>query len=71
MKALLTACTAVVALVSFATLAHTDAPGGCAKVEVHNLRTGYEPMMLAAWPQTRAGVDAVEVLHPVRQEIIH
>jgi uncharacterized protein (DUF2141 family) len=49
MKALLTACTAALALVSFATIAHAEAPGGCAKVEVQNLRTGQGPLMLAAY----------------------
>ena len=49
MKALLTACTAAVALVSFATIAHAEAPGGCAKVEVQNLRTGQGPLMVAAY----------------------
>jgi uncharacterized protein (DUF2141 family) len=49
MKALLTACTAALALVSFATLAHAEAPGGCAKVEVQNLRTGQGPLMVAAY----------------------
>jgi uncharacterized protein (DUF2141 family) len=49
MKARITACTAVLALVSFATLAHAEAPGGCAKVEVQNLRTGQGPLMVAAY----------------------
>lgn len=49
MKALLTTCTAALALVSFATLAHAEAPGGCAKVEVQNLRTGQGPLMVAAY----------------------
>ena len=49
MKALITACTAAVALFSFATLAHAEAPGGCAKVEVQNLRTGQGPLMVAAY----------------------
>ena len=49
MKALLTACTAALALVSFATLTHAEAPGGCAKVEVQNLRTGQGPLMVAAY----------------------
>ena len=49
MKALLTACTAALALVSFATIAHAEAPGGCAKVEVQNLRTGQGPLMVAAY----------------------
>ena len=49
MKALITTCTAALALVSFATLAHAEAPGGCAKVEVQNLRTGQGPLMVAAY----------------------
>jgi len=49
MKTLLTACTAALALVSFATLAHAEAPGGCAKVEVQNVRTGQGPLMIAAY----------------------
>ena len=49
MKALITACTAAFALASFATLAHAEAPGGCAKVEVQNLRTGQGPLMVAAY----------------------
>jgi uncharacterized protein (DUF2141 family) len=49
MKALITACTAALALVSFATLAQAEAPGGCAKVEVQNLRTGQGPLMVAAY----------------------
>lgn len=49
MNALLTACTAAVALVSFATLAHAETAGGCAKVEVQNLRTGQGPLMVAAY----------------------
>lgn len=49
MKVLITACTAVIALVSFATLAHAEAAGGCAKVEVQNLRTGQGPLMVAAY----------------------
>ena len=46
MKTLLTACTT--ALASSATLAHAQAPSGCAKVEVQNLRTGQGPLMVAA-----------------------
>jgi uncharacterized protein (DUF2141 family) len=49
MKTLITTCTAALALVSFATLAHAEAPGGCAKVEVQNLRTGQGPLMVAAY----------------------
>jgi len=49
MKALITACTAAFALVAFATLAHAEAPGGCAKVEAQNLRTGQGPLMVAAY----------------------
>lgn len=49
MKTLFTACTAALALVSFATLAHAEAPGGCAKVEVQNLRIGQGPLMVAAY----------------------
>ena len=49
MKALLTACTAALALASFATLTRAEAPGGCAKVEVQNLRTGQGPLMVAAY----------------------
>jgi len=49
MKTLLAACTAALALVSFATLAHAEAPGGCAKVEVQNVRTGQGPLMVAAY----------------------
>ncbi len=46
---LASACTAALALVSFATIAHAEAPGGCAKVEVQNLRTGQGPLMVAAY----------------------
>ena len=46
---LLTVCTAAVALVSFATLARAEASGGCATVEVQNLRTGQGPLMVAAY----------------------
>ena len=49
MKTLLAACTAALALVSFATLAHAEAPDGCAKVEVQNVRTGQGPLMVAAY----------------------
>lgn len=49
MKTFLTACTAALALASFATLAHAEAPGGCATVEVQNLRTGQGPLMVAAY----------------------
>jgi len=49
MKALIATSTAALALVSFATLAHAEAPGGCAKVEVQNLRTGQGPLMVAAY----------------------
>lgn len=49
MKTLLTACTAALALASFATIAHAEAPGGCAKVEVQNLRPGQGPLMVAAY----------------------
>lgn len=49
MKALLTACTAALALASFTTIAHAEAPGGCAKVEVQNLRNGRGPLMVAAY----------------------
>lgn len=47
MKALLATCTAALALVSFATLAHAQT--GCASVEVQNLHTGQGPLMLAAY----------------------
>jgi len=49
MKALITACTAALALVSFAVLAHAESPSGCATVEVQNLRTGQGPLMVAAY----------------------
>ena len=49
MKALFTACTAAFALASFAALAHAEAPGGCAKLEVQNVRTGQGPLMVAAY----------------------
>ena len=49
MKALLTAWTAALALTSYATLAHAEAPGGCAKLEVQNVRTGQGPLMVAAY----------------------
>lgn len=49
MKTLLTACTTALALASSATVAHAQAPGGCAKVEVQNLRTGQGPLMVAAY----------------------
>ena len=49
MKALITACTAALALASFATLARAEAPGGCATVEVQNLRTGQGPLRVAAY----------------------
>ncbi|GAA0741184.1 DUF2141 domain-containing protein [Ideonella azotifigens] len=49
MKALFTAAAAGLALAFFATLAHAEAPGGCAKVEVQNLRTGQGPLMVAAY----------------------
>ena len=49
MKTLVTVCTAALALASFATSAHAQAPGGCAKVEVQNLRTGQGPLMVAAY----------------------
>ena len=49
MKSLITAMTAAVALLSFATLADAEAPGGCAKVEVQNLRAGQGPLMVAAY----------------------
>jgi uncharacterized protein (DUF2141 family) len=49
MRALITACTTVVALVSFSALVHAQAPDGCAKVEVQNLRTGQGPLMVAAY----------------------
>jgi uncharacterized protein (DUF2141 family) len=44
-----TLATIALALVSAATLARAEAPGGCAKVEVQNLRTGQGPLMLAAY----------------------
>ena len=47
MKELLTACTAALALLSFAALAH--AQPGCVKAEVQNLRTGQGPLMVAAY----------------------
>jgi uncharacterized protein (DUF2141 family) len=47
MKAFLTACTAAVALLSFATITH--AQGRCATVEVQNLHAGQGPLMLAAY----------------------
>ena len=46
MKTCLTAATALVALLSFATLAHAD---DCANVEVQNLHVGQGPLMLAAY----------------------
>jgi uncharacterized protein (DUF2141 family) len=49
MTSLITTSTAALALVSFALLAHAEAPGGCAAVEVQNLRTGQGPLMLAAY----------------------
>ena len=49
MKALITTSTVALALASFALLAHAEAPGGCAKVEVQNLRTGQGPLMVAAY----------------------
>ena len=49
MKALITACTAALAVASFATLAHAEAPGGCAKVQVQNLRADQGPLMVAAY----------------------
>lgn len=49
MKTLITTCTVALALVSFNMLAHAEAPGGCAKVEVQNLRTGQGPLMVAAY----------------------
>jgi len=49
MKTLFTASTAAFALASFAALAHAEAPGGCAKVEVQNLRAGQGPLMVAAY----------------------
>lgn len=49
MKTLLTTCTAALALASFATLAHAQVPGGCANVEVQNLRTAQGPLMVAAY----------------------
>ena len=49
MKALIAAFTAALAVVSFATLAHAEAPGGCAMVEVQNLRAGQGPLMVAAY----------------------
>ena len=48
MKTLLTACTTALALASSATLGRAQAPSGCAKVEVQNLRTGQGPLMVAA-----------------------
>ena len=47
MKALITACTAALALASFVTIAHAEP--GCAKVEVQNLRVGQGPLMVAAY----------------------
>ena len=49
MKSMITASTAALALLSFVALAHAEAPGGCAKVEVQNLRTGQGPLMVAAY----------------------
>ncbi len=46
MKTGLTIATVVIALVSFATLAHAE---DCARVEVQNLRTGQGPLMIAAY----------------------
>ena len=46
MNSTLTACTAALALLSFATLARAD---GCASVEVQNLRPGQGALMLAAY----------------------
>ena len=46
MKSLATLCTAAVALLSFATLAHAE---GCAQVEVRNLRPAQGALMLAAY----------------------
>lgn len=47
MKALLTACTAAIALLSFATITHAE--GRCATLEVQNLHTGQGPLMVAAY----------------------
>lgn len=47
MKILITAFTAAIAVLSFATIAHADA--GCATVEVQNLHPGQGPLMLAAY----------------------
>ena len=49
MKALLTTCAAALALASLTTLAHAEAPGGCAMVEVQNLRTGQGSLMVVAY----------------------
>ena len=47
MKNLLAACTAALALLSYAALAHADT--GCATVEVRNLRPGQGALMMAAY----------------------
>ena len=49
MKTVFTTCTVALALASAATFAHAGASGGCAKVEVQNLRTGQGPLMVAAY----------------------
>jgi uncharacterized protein (DUF2141 family) len=46
LKSTLTACTAAIALLSFAALARAD---GCAQIEVQNLRLNQGPLMIAAY----------------------
>jgi uncharacterized protein (DUF2141 family) len=46
LKSTLTACTAAIALLSFAALARADA---CASIEVQNLRLNQGPLMIAAY----------------------
>jgi uncharacterized protein (DUF2141 family) len=46
LKSTLTACTAAIALLSFAALARAD---GCASIEVQNLRLNQGPLMVAAY----------------------
>jgi uncharacterized protein (DUF2141 family) len=46
LKSTLTACTAAIALLSFAALARAD---GCAPIEVQNLRLNQGPLMIAAY----------------------
>lgn len=49
MTAPITLCAAALALVFLAMQAHAEAPPGCAKVEVQNLRTGQGPLMVVAY----------------------